>query len=138
MKRKFGIQCYDLEKDNMRQQMPFRGLVVFTREVPGNFDNVAELCAKIIAVVKQKLPFILCLKNVKVEDTSNHMILLNEITKMLRIGLDTTHSIIRIESPPGKLCSFAKLYDLQIVIGDKFVILQKFLSFSCRHYSTQR
>jgi len=60
------------------------------------------------------LPFILCLKNVKAEDTQNSMILLNEIKKMLRAGLDTTHLIFRAESPPGKLHSFLSLSVMQL------------------------
>ena len=111
-----GIQYYDLEKNDMQYQMPFCGLVVFTWKVSENLsDNVADLCMKIILVVREKkLPFILCLKNVKAEDVQNNMILLNEITKILQASLDTTHLIIRAESPFGKSHYLVKFDGMQL------------------------
>jgi hypothetical protein len=105
-KRTFGIQYYDLGKDAVRQQMSFRGLIVFTLEVSENFHcNIAELCTRqIIPIVKEEiLPFILCLKHFNTNDAERHVVFLMDAVKALRDNLGETHKIIRADLPPGKL-----------------------------------
>jgi len=108
-KRKFGIQYHDLERDRVEQQELFYGLVVFTWETSKILSiSDAELCTKqIISVVKEKrLPFILCLKHVNVNTMKNSMVILNETVKMLRVDIDTTHLIIKTETPLGEFVLF--------------------------------
>ena len=107
MKRTFGIQYYDLGKEAVRQQISFRGLIVFTLEVPENFHfSIAELCTgEIIPIVEEEmLPFILCLKHSNTNDAERHIVLLTEAVKALRCNLGETHKITRTDLPPSKLC----------------------------------
>ena len=111
MKRDFGVQYYDLQKNDVRRQASFCRLVVFTWEASENLhDNISEPCMKnIVPVVKGgNLPFILCLKNTYTGDMENNVVLLNEAMKTLRDGLGTTHLIVMTDPPPSKLCSLAK------------------------------
>jgi len=83
-------------------QVSSHGLIVFIWETSKNLgNNVVELrIQQVISIVKEKkLPFILCLKHADVNNVKSYMILLNEAMKTLRVGLITTHLIIKAETP---------------------------------------
>jgi hypothetical protein len=112
-KKTFGIQYYDLEKNVVRQPASFYGLIVFTCEASESLrNNVAELCIKqIIPIVKEeKLPFILCLKHADIKYSERNMVFLKEAMRTLQTGLNTTHLVIRTESPLGKLNCLVDLW----------------------------